>query len=77
MSAPRTHHQWLPDAIKFEGVKAHPELVAKLKAMGHVVGEHSQGDGHSIAIDPKTGVRTGAADKRRDGKAVGESKAEE
>jgi gamma-glutamyltranspeptidase/glutathione hydrolase len=72
VSAPRTHHQWLPDTIKFEGVKQYPDLVAKLKEMGHTVGGHSQGDGHSIAIDPKTGVRTGAADKRRDGKAVGE-----
>ena len=26
-----------------------------------------------IAIDPATGTRTGAADKRRDGKAVAES----
>jgi gamma-glutamyltranspeptidase / glutathione hydrolase len=72
MSAPRTHHQWFPDAATFEGVKAYPELVAKLKAMGHTITESRQGDAHSIWIDPKTGVRVGAADKRRDGKAVGE-----
>ena len=72
VSAPRLHHQWFPDAARFEGVKAHPELVTKLTALGHTVGEHKQGDGHSIGIDPKTGVRVGAADKRLDGKAVGE-----
>jgi gamma-glutamyltranspeptidase/glutathione hydrolase len=72
VSAPRLHHQWFPDAALFEGVKRHPELVMKLKALGHSVTEARQGDAHSIWIDPKTGQRVGAADKRRDGKAVGE-----
>ncbi len=72
VSAPRLHHQWFPDAARFEGVKEHPEMVAKLTALGHTVTEHKQGDAHSIGIDPKTGVRVGAADKRLDGKAVGE-----
>ncbi|MDY3561353.1 gamma-glutamyltransferase [Gemmata sp. JC673] len=72
VSAPRFHHQWLPDVTRFEGAKTQPELVAKLKALGHSVIEHRQGDAHSILIDPKTGVRTGAADKRLDGKAAGE-----
>jgi gamma-glutamyltranspeptidase/glutathione hydrolase len=72
VSAPRLHHQWLPDVARFEGVKQYPELVAKLKEMGYAVSEARQGDAHSIWIDPKTGVRTGAADKRLDGKAVGE-----
>ena len=72
VSAPRLHHQWFPDAAKFEGVKAQPDLVAKLKALGHSVTEARQGDAHSIWIDPKTGLRTGAADKRLDGKAAGE-----
>jgi len=58
--------------VKFEGVKQYPELVKGLKALGHSVSEDKQGDAHSIWIDPKTGQRTGAADKRRDGKAVGE-----
>jgi gamma-glutamyltranspeptidase/glutathione hydrolase len=72
VSAPRMHHQWLPDAVRFEGVKQHAELVAKLKAMGHSVTEARQGDAHTIWIDPKTGARVGVADKRLDGKAVGE-----
>jgi gamma-glutamyltranspeptidase/glutathione hydrolase len=71
VDAPRLHHQWFPDAARFEGVKDHPELVAKLKAMGHTVTEHRQGDAHSIRIDPKTGAYIGAADQRLDGKAAG------
>ena len=72
VAAPRLHHQWFPDSAQFEGVKQYPELVAKLKEMGHTIREGRQGDAHSIWIDPKTGVRIGAADKRLDGKAVGE-----
>jgi gamma-glutamyltranspeptidase/glutathione hydrolase len=72
VAAPRLHHQWFPDAVRFEGVKQHPELVAKLKALGHTVTEARQGDAHTIWVDPKTGLRVGAADRRLDGKAVGE-----
>jgi gamma-glutamyltranspeptidase/glutathione hydrolase len=72
VSVPRMHHQWLPDEVKFEGVKQYPELVSKLKELKHTVSEARQGDAHTIWIDPKTGVRVGVADKRLDGKALGE-----
>ncbi|MBA4187745.1 MAG: gamma-glutamyltransferase [Planctomycetaceae bacterium] len=72
VTAPRTHHQWFPDVAMFEGVGQHPKLVAELKQMGHTISERRQGDGHSVGIDAMTGVRTGVADKRLDGKAVGE-----
>lgn len=72
VDAPRSHHQWFPDRIMWEGLGRNPEAAAKLKTMGHAVsGERSQGDAHSIRIDPKTGVYQGAADKRLNGKAVG------
>lgn len=72
VDAPRWHHQWFPDVGQFEGVKQHPEMVEKLKAMGHTIDTRGkQGDAHSIMIDPKTGLRIGVADKRRDGKAAG------
>ncbi|HEY1187576.1 MAG TPA: gamma-glutamyltransferase, partial [Gemmata sp.] len=64
VSAPRLHHQWFPDAARFEGMKSHPDLVAQLKKLGHSVTEHRQGDAHSIWINPRTGERVGAADKR-------------
>src|SRR3954454_12222990 len=33
VDAPRLHHQWFPGAARFEGVKQHPELVDRLKAL--------------------------------------------
>jgi gamma-glutamyltranspeptidase/glutathione hydrolase len=69
VDAPRQHHQWFPDRISLE--KGPADLAAKLKAMGHTVTEARQGDAHTIAIDPKSGVFQGAADKRLNGKASG------
>ena len=72
VAAPRLHHQWLPDVVRFEGVKHYPELVKKLTSLGHTVEQHRQGDAHTIWINPKTGVRIGIADRRIDGMAVAE-----
>ena len=72
VAAPRLHHQWFPDEVKFEGAKQYPKLVGSLKEMGNAVAQHRQGDAHTIWIDPKTGVRVGVADKRLDGKALAE-----
>jgi gamma-glutamyltranspeptidase/glutathione hydrolase len=72
VAAPRLHHQWFPDVARFEGVKQHAAMVENLKAMGHRIVEFREGDAHSIWIDAKSGLRVGAADKRRDGKALGE-----
>jgi gamma-glutamyltranspeptidase/glutathione hydrolase len=71
VDAPRLHHQWFPDEVRFEGTRDYPELVAKLKAMGHAVSGINQGDAHSIRVDPKTGAYQGAADRRVDGKVAG------
>ncbi len=68
VDAPRLHHQWFPDEIKFEGTKQYPDTVKALQAMGHRVGSAKQGDAHSIWINPKTGGYVGAADKRQSGK---------
>jgi len=72
IDAPRMHMQWFPDEVKMESMKKFPETVGQLKAMGHhVSGGLSQGDAHSIWINPKTGGYLGAADKRLSGKAAG------
>lgn len=72
VAAPRLHHQWFPDAARFEGMHEHAETIKKLRAMGHqITGVGTQGDAHSIWIDPKTGLYHGAADRRIDGKAAG------
>ena len=59
VDAPRLHHPWFPDEARFEGIGDYPEAVAKLKAMGHKVSGISQGDAHSIWVDPKTGAYQG------------------
>lgn len=71
VDAPRLHHQWFPDDIKFEGTKTHAAAVEGLRKMGHQVAGHRQGDAHSIWINPATGGYVGAADKRLSGAAVG------
>jgi gamma-glutamyltranspeptidase/glutathione hydrolase len=71
VDAPRMHHAWFPDEIRLERRGLPKGLSEKLTEFGHKVSLTKQGDAHSIAIDPKTGVYRGAADKRIDGKAVG------
>jgi gamma-glutamyltranspeptidase/glutathione hydrolase len=71
VDAPRLHHQWFPDVVRFEGVDDHPAAVERLQKMGHRVERTQQGDAHTIWVDPKTGTYHGAADHRIDGKAVG------
>lgn len=75
---PRIHHQWLPDQLYFEHFSLAPEVQARLKEKGHKLIEIPIGavayPGHamSIAIDPATGYRMGAADSRgADGGAAG------
>jgi gamma-glutamyltranspeptidase/glutathione hydrolase len=73
VSAPRLHHQWFPDEIRFEGFASYPDTVKALRQMGHHVADTRarQGDAHSIWVDPRTGTYVGAADRRIDGKAAG------
>jgi gamma-glutamyltranspeptidase/glutathione hydrolase len=68
VDAPRLHHPWFPDTLRFEGTKDYAGAVNRLKAMGHAVSGTRQGDAHSIAFDRKTGKYVGAADHRIDGK---------
>ena len=71
IDAPRLHHQWFPDEIKFEGVKQYTQTVSQLEAMGHRISFARQGDAHSIWVNPKTGGYVGANDKRLSGKVSG------
>jgi gamma-glutamyltranspeptidase/glutathione hydrolase len=72
VDAPRFHHQNLPDEIRYERGGLDPATVAALRQMGHQVRERSgiSGDVESIWIAPD-GTRYGAADRRRDGSALG------
>jgi gamma-glutamyltranspeptidase/glutathione hydrolase len=74
VDAPRWHHQWFPDEVRFEGA-GRPEfqgLVNELTRRGHKVvkPDGDQGDAHTIWIDPQTGEARGVADFRRRGSAA-------
>jgi gamma-glutamyltranspeptidase/glutathione hydrolase len=71
VDAPRLHHQWLPDEVRFEGGDEYSEALAQLRKMGHSVTQSSQGDAHTIRVHPGTGEYEGAADRRINGKAAG------
>lgn len=74
VAAPRLHHPWFPDVVKLERPLAtrHPCLIDELRALGHATAEtETQGDAHSIWIDPATGRIVAAADGRVSGKPAG------
>jgi gamma-glutamyltranspeptidase/glutathione hydrolase len=71
IAAPRIHHQWFPDRIQAEAglFEKHKEAIEQLQKMGHrVMRVRTQGDAHSIWLDPKTGKYQGAVDPRRAGR---------
>jgi gamma-glutamyltranspeptidase / glutathione hydrolase len=72
VDAPRVHHQWMPDEIRYEPMGIVPDAMNALRAMGHTLGEKPRfmGDVHAILVDG-TGMRLGAADPRLGGKAIG------
>ena len=73
VNAPRLHHQWLPNVVTVERTGFAESTLTGLRALGHSVRiGGQQGTAHSIAIDPTTGKRIGAADPRdRDAGASG------
>ncbi|MEO8495642.1 MAG: gamma-glutamyltransferase, partial [Planctomycetota bacterium] len=74
IDAPRMHHQWFPDELRFEGAASaeHAAAVEQLRALGHtVLRRDRQGSAHSIQVDAETGQFIGVADWRRGGAAVG------
>jgi len=71
LDAPRLDQEWFPDRVTFgssEEDVAYPDLVPKLRLLGHDVRIGHQGDANSILV--KHGVIHGAADNRW-GKASG------
>jgi gamma-glutamyltranspeptidase/glutathione hydrolase len=71
VSAPRVHHQWIPDRLFVES-DVPADVVENLRRRGHevVVGEPWSA-AEAVWIDPETGWRRGGSDPRRDGLALG------
>jgi gamma-glutamyltranspeptidase/glutathione hydrolase len=70
---PRVHHQWMPDSITYEPYGLSPDVLRKLKEMGHKLTDRPRymGDAEGIMIEDKTGIRLGGSDPRLDGRSVG------
>jgi gamma-glutamyltranspeptidase/glutathione hydrolase len=65
ISAPRIHHQWLPDATRMETARISPDTIRLYEQRGHTVRESSQiGSAMGVYRDPETGVLSGGADPR-------------
>lgn len=64
-TAPRVHHQWLPDELRIEeGIS--PDTLRLLAAKGHVIAiKPVMGSTQSIMRDPASGNLLGASDPRR------------
>ncbi len=70
-SAPRFHHQWMPDKLYYEKFGLSPDTQEQLKEMGHQL-EATDGVGraHTIFVD-ENGFKLGAPDPRGNGVAEG------
>lgn len=70
VAASRIHHQWMPDAIFFEG-DLPASTVKALEAKGHKLMTRGRiGHANCIEVDPKTQELRAAADIGRDGGAA-------
>ena len=71
VSAPRAHHQWLPDRLMVEKGGFDAATLSELRRRGHVIRE-SEGWGNANAIVlTSDGWLEGAADRRGEGEARG------
>ncbi len=66
VSAPRVHHQWLPDEIRWETLGLNSDARLALQKMGHVFARFgtSLGSCHAIFVDPATSHRIAGVDPR-------------
>ena len=73
VDAPRFHHQWLPDVIRYERFGLSADTVEALTARGHKVQEvEQQGVAEAILVGAPGGLLEGGCDRRApDGAAIG------
>ena len=74
VNAPRIHHQWMPDVVRFEPFGLPDDVKTALEIKGHRFSDRAgyMGDAEAVMIDETTGLRWGASDPRHtDSAAVG------
>jgi len=72
VSAPRFHHQWVPDRVLVES-ETPEDVVSGLRRRGHrvEVSERNWSSAQAIVVDSETGRHSGGSDPRSDGLALG------
>lgn len=73
VEAPRIHHQWLPDELRYESYGFSPDTIEMLRRMGHhTVVRGEQGSVMAVYVDRADSMLYGAADSRGfDSRALG------
>lgn len=70
-SAPRFHHQWMPDKLYYEEFGLSPDTQQKLQEIGHQLQTRGNiGRTHNIFVNDE-GLKFGSPDPRGDGSAQG------
>lgn len=70
-SAPRFHHQWMPDELYYEEFGLSPDTRKKLEELGHnLTVFYGVGRAHNIFVN-EDGIKFGAPDPRGDGATKG------
>jgi gamma-glutamyltranspeptidase / glutathione hydrolase len=66
VAAPRIHHQWLPDEVRFEPLGLNADTRAVLEKLGHrfATRASTMGSCHAVMADPEAGHRLAGVDPR-------------
>ncbi|MBV9057000.1 MAG: gamma-glutamyltransferase family protein [Candidatus Eremiobacteraeota bacterium] len=65
VDAPRTHMQWLPDALEYEPHALSANALQRLRAIGYTLQmRETWGSAQAIVVDPVTGSLQGGSDRR-------------
>ena len=74
VSAPRFHHQWVPDRLQV-GPAIPADVIQALRSRGHQVevSKRNWSSAQAIVVDPASGLHLGGSDPRGDGVALGYS----
>lgn len=70
VSAPRIHHQWLPDKLFVEKGGFDDEVLAELRRRGHEIQLRRGWGNANVVVRTEDGLLDGAADPRGEGAAV-------
>jgi gamma-glutamyltranspeptidase / glutathione hydrolase len=71
ISAPRIHHQWLPDQVNIEPFGLEVTTIRELTKKGHKIEQRSPWGNGNVILVRKDGKLEGGADPRGDGIAQG------